>query len=45
MAHALGNGTDTGDLWFQAFAGGCALLVAVVVIWRLRSGFTEYSDA
>lgn len=45
MAHALGNGTDIGDLWFQAFAGVCALLVAVVVIWRLRSGFAEYSDA
>ena len=45
MAHALGNGTDTGDLWFQVFAGCCALLVAVVVIWRLRAGFTEYSDA
>lgn len=44
MAHALGNGTDTGRLWFQAFAGGCAVVIAVVLIWRLRSGFTEYSD-
>lgn len=45
LAHALGNGTDTGHLWFQVFAGCCALLVAVVVIWRLRSGFEEFSDA
>ena len=45
LAHALGNGTDTGRVWFQAFAGGCALVVAVVVVWRLRSGFAEYSGA
>lgn len=45
MSHSLGNGTDTGDLWFQAFAGCCALLVTAVVIWRLSAGFAEYSDA
>lgn len=45
LAHALGNGTDTGELWFQVFAGACALLVAVVVIWRLRAGFAEFSGA
>jgi len=43
MAHALGNGTDTGRLWFQAFAVCCAAIVAVVVVWRLRSTFAEYS--
>jgi len=43
LAHALGNGTDTGRIWFQAFAGCCALLVAVVIVWRLRTGFAEYS--
>lgn len=45
LAHALGNGTDTGHAWFQAFAGCCALLVAGVVVWRLRPGFAEYSEA
>lgn len=45
LAHALGNGTDTGRVWFQAFAACCAVVVAAVVVWRLRAGFTEYSDA
>ncbi len=45
MAHALGNGTDTGRVWFQVFAGCCAVIVAVVVGWRLRSTFAEYSGA
>lgn len=45
MAHALGNGTDAGRLWFQVFAGCCALAVGVVVVWRLRAGFEEYSRA
>jgi len=45
MAHALGNGTDVAHIWFMAFAGVCALVVAASVIWRLRSNFTEYADA
>ena len=45
LAHGLGNGTDTGHLWFQAFAGGCALVVVAAVIWRLRPGFAEFADA
>lgn len=45
LAHGLGNGTDTGQVWFQAFAGCCAVIVAVVVAWRLRARFTEYSGA
>ena len=45
MAHALGNGTDTGHLWFMAFAGVCALLVLITVVFRLRSDFTEYADS
>lgn len=45
LAHALGCGTDTGQVWFQAFAGSCALVVAVVIGWRLRAGFAEYSTA
>jgi sulfoxide reductase heme-binding subunit YedZ len=43
MAHALGNGTDTGHLWFQAVAAGCAVLVGAALVWRIRAGFTEYA--
>lgn len=45
MAHALGNGTDTGHVWFLAFAGGCALVVVAALVWRLRTDFGEYVDA
>jgi sulfoxide reductase heme-binding subunit YedZ len=45
MAHALGNGTDSGHIWFLIFAGSCALVVAAALVWRLRAGFTEYADA
>ncbi|MGY4712843.1 ferric reductase-like transmembrane domain-containing protein [Mycolicibacterium sp. CBM1] len=45
MAHALGNGTDTGRVWFLAFAGCCAVVVAIVLVWRLRADFREYADA
>jgi sulfoxide reductase heme-binding subunit YedZ len=45
MAHALGNGTDTYRAWFLAFAGCCALTVAVALGWRLRSDFVEHAHA
>lgn len=45
LGHALGNGTDTDHGWFLTFAGCCALIVAVVLVWRLRAGYTEYADA
>ena len=45
MAHALGNVTDTGHLWFMVFAGVCALLMIVAVVFRLRSDFAEYADS
>ncbi|MGI9124945.1 MAG: ferric reductase-like transmembrane domain-containing protein [Mycobacterium sp.] len=43
FAHALGNGTDTGRLWFQGIAAACALVVLIVGLWRLRANFTEYA--
>ncbi|AFM15181.1 putative ferric reductase [Mycolicibacterium chubuense NBB4] len=43
LAHALGNGTDTGHRWFLAFAASCALLVAISLLWRLRTDFVEYA--
>ncbi|MCV7345393.1 ferric reductase-like transmembrane domain-containing protein [Mycolicibacterium rhodesiae] len=45
MAHALGNGTDSGRVWFLAIAGGCAVVVAAALTWRLRANFNEYADA
>ena len=44
MAHAIGNGTDAFRIWFLAFAGVCALIVAASVVWRLRADFAEYAD-
>lgn len=45
LAHALGNGTDTGRGWFLAFAGCCIVMVGVAVAWRLRADFTEHARA
>ncbi|MCV7174374.1 ferric reductase-like transmembrane domain-containing protein [Mycolicibacterium sphagni] len=45
LGHALGNGTDADRAWFLAFAGCCTLIVAVVLVWRLRANYTEYADA
>ena len=45
LAHALGNGTDAYRMWFLAFAGCCALVVAAALVWRLRSNFAEFADA
>lgn len=45
LAHALGNGTDTGHTWFLLFGGCCALTVAAALVWRMRTNFIEYADA
>jgi predicted ferric reductase len=45
LAHALGNGTDSGRIWFVGFAGCCALAVAAALVWRLRANFFEYAEA
>ncbi|AKK30458.1 iron reductase [Mycobacterium sp. EPa45] len=45
LAHALGNGTDTDQLWFRVFAGCCAVAVAGTLAWRLYAGFAEYARA
>ena len=44
LAHSIGNGTDSGRVWFLAFAGVCVLIVAAALVWRQRSNFTEYTD-
>lgn len=45
FAHALGSGTNVGDLWFQALAWACAGSVACAAVWRMSSRFAETSAA
>ncbi len=35
MAHALGTGTDAGQLWMDVIAAVCTLAVAVALAWRI----------
>lgn len=44
LAHALGNGTDTGHTWFLLFAGCCAFTVGAALVWRLGRNFAEYAE-
>ncbi|MBI5339780.1 MAG: ferric reductase-like transmembrane domain-containing protein [Mycolicibacterium rufum] len=44
LVHALGAGTDAQRVWFLALAGGCAVVVAGALMWRLRADFVEYAD-
>ncbi|MDX1872501.1 ferric reductase-like transmembrane domain-containing protein [Mycolicibacterium sp. 120266] len=45
LAHALGNGTDAGRVWFLVFAGCCVVMVAAALAWRLHANYTEYAAA
>lgn len=44
LVHALGAGTDALRVWFLALAGGCAVVVAAALVWRVRADFVEYAD-
>ncbi|HEY5841124.1 MAG TPA: ferric reductase-like transmembrane domain-containing protein [Mycobacterium sp.] len=44
LAHALGNGTDAAHGWFLVWAAACVSAVAASLLWRLHSGYTEYSS-
>ena len=35
MAHALGTGTDAGQLWMDVVAGACSVAVACALTWRI----------
>jgi len=35
MAHALGTGTDAGQLWMDATAAVCTIAVACALVWRI----------
>ncbi|HKU10841.1 MAG TPA: ferric reductase-like transmembrane domain-containing protein [Sinomonas sp.] len=45
FAHALGSGTNAGDLWFQLFAWTCAGTVVSAIAWRASAGFAETAAA
>ncbi|PXW28740.1 ferric reductase-like transmembrane domain-containing protein [Nocardia sp. 348MFTsu5.1] len=42
LAHGLGNGTDTGHLWFLTIAAGCIAVVGAAGVFRLRHDFLEH---
>ncbi|MGV8871696.1 MAG: ferric reductase-like transmembrane domain-containing protein [Rhodococcus sp. (in: high G+C Gram-positive bacteria)] len=42
LAHALGNGTDSGSGWFLATAFVCTVIVTGATTWRLRYNFQEH---
>lgn len=44
LAHAMGNGTDAAHGWFLVWAAACVSAVAGSLLWRLHSGYTEYSS-
>lgn len=44
VAHGLGNGTDSGQLWFRIVAAACVAAVGVAVVWRLTERFPEYGN-
>lgn len=41
LLHGLGNGTNTGSLWFTAVAVACSAAVLAALLWRLLPSFTE----
>jgi sulfoxide reductase heme-binding subunit YedZ len=43
LLHALGNGTDAGQLWLRGTAAVCAATVLAAVGWRFSEGFSELS--
>jgi sulfoxide reductase heme-binding subunit YedZ len=42
--HAIGSGTDAGQLWMIGWVLLCGLTVVAAVVWRLDPGFTEISQ-
>jgi len=45
MAHALGAGTDAGQLWMDAIAGACTVAVVAALTWRIGYHRTTREDA
>ena len=45
MAHALGAGTDAGQLWMDAIAAACTIAVVTALTWRIGDHRTTREDA
>ena len=45
MAHALGAGTDAGQLWMDAVAGTCTVAVVCALTWRIGYHRTTTAEA
>ena len=41
LVHALGTGTDAGQLWLDAVAATCVAAVTAAVAWRLSPSYAE----
>lgn len=41
LLHSLGNGTDSGSVWYGALATGCTTAVLAAVGWRLLPSYAE----
>jgi methionine sulfoxide reductase heme-binding subunit len=45
LLHALGTGTDSGQLWLRLFAVACAGIVIASLLWRLSANFAEHAQS
>ena len=45
MAHALGSGTDAGQLWMDAIAAACTVAIAASLTWRIGYHRSTQADA
>lgn len=45
IVHTLGTGTDNTSAWLLVTTVMCIAAVAIAVVWRLSSGFTETAQA
>ena len=45
MAHALGAGTDAGQLWMDAIAAACTIAVVCALTWRVGDHRTSAAEA
>ena len=45
MAHALGAGTDAGQLWMDAIAAACTIAVVCALTWRIGDHRTTTAEA
>jgi methionine sulfoxide reductase heme-binding subunit len=44
LVHGIGTGSDTGATWMWVVNGGCLLIVAAAVLWRLQSADADLAS-